>query len=71
LNDSKRELGSKVDRHARIGKGHIGLNSFKHLLNDHQLKEIPMILEIPGGETAFAEDLQLLRNLKKHKKAQT
>lgn len=71
VNDSKREFGSKVDRHARIGKGHIGLNGFKHLLNDPQLKEVPMILEIPGGEAAYAEDLQLLRTLKKQKKTQT
>lgn len=63
LNDSKRELGSKRDRHERIGKGEIGLEGFRTLLNDPDLREIPMIMEIPGGEGAYKEDLILLRSL--------
>ena len=63
LNDSKRELGSKRDRHERIGKGEIGLGGFRTLLNDPDLREIPMIMEIPGGEGAYAEDLKLLRSI--------
>ena len=61
LNDSKRELGSKRDRHKRIGKGEIGLEGFRTLLNYPDLQEIPMIKEIPGGEGAYAEGLKLLR----------
>jgi deoxyribonuclease-4 len=63
LNDSKRELGSKRDRHERIGKGEIGLAGFRALLNDPELRNIPMIMEIPGGEGAYAEDLILLRSI--------
>ena len=63
LNDSKREMGSKRDRHERIGKGEIGLAGFAGLLNDPDLRKIPMIMEIPGGEGAYAEDLILLRSL--------
>jgi deoxyribonuclease-4 len=63
LNDSKRELGSKRDRHERIGQGEIGLDGFRTLLNDPDLKGIPMIMEIPGGENAYQEDLKVLRSL--------
>ena len=63
LNDSKRELGSKRDRHERIGKGEIGSEGFRALLNDPDLRNIPMIMEIPGGEAAYKEDLILLRSL--------
>jgi deoxyribonuclease-4 len=63
LNDSKKDLGSRVDRHERIGNGKIGLNAFRILLNDHDLQKIPMILEIPGGNEAYENDLKLLRSL--------
>ena len=63
LNDSKRGLGSRVDRHARIGQGEIGTKAFRILLNDPDLRNIPMILEIPGGDQAYREDLLLLRSL--------
>jgi deoxyribonuclease-4 len=66
-NDSKKELGSRVDRHARIGEGKIGLKGFSVLLNDPDLREIPFILEIPGGEEAYREDILLLRKIIKRK----
>lgn len=50
LNDSKRELGSRVDRHEHIGKGHLGLEPFRLLLNDRRLRRVPMYLETPKGE---------------------
>ena len=50
LNDSKKPLGSRVDRHEHIGEGHIGLEAFRHLLNDKRFKKIPMYLETPKGE---------------------
>jgi deoxyribonuclease-4 len=50
LNDSKRELGSRVDRHEHIGKGHLGSRPFAHLLNDRRFCHIPMYLETPKGE---------------------
>lgn len=50
LNDSKRDLGSRVDRHAHIGKGKIGLNAFKLIMNDRRLADIPKIIETPKGK---------------------
>lgn len=47
LNDSQRELGSRVDRHAHIGDGHLGKDAFRWLLNDPRFCEIPMYLETP------------------------
>ncbi len=49
LNDSSRELGSRVDRHAHIGRGKIGLEPFRHLLSDPRFRDIPMYLETPKG----------------------
>jgi deoxyribonuclease IV len=66
-NDSERELGSRVDRHARVGEGEIGLGGFSVLVNDPDLQKIPLILEIPGGEKAYRKDIQILRKLKKRK----
>jgi deoxyribonuclease-4 len=49
LNDSKRELGSRVDRHAHIGEGRLGLEPFRLLVNDRRFRHIPMYLETPKG----------------------
>ena len=50
LNDSQKPLGSRVDRHAGIGAGHLGIEPFRHLVNDVRFTEVPMILETPKGE---------------------
>lgn len=69
LNDSKKGLGSRVDRHEHIGKGEIGLDGFRWLMNDPRFKQIPMYLETPkddGGEEGIkldAENLAVLRGL--------
>jgi deoxyribonuclease-4 len=47
LNDSKRELGARVDRHERIGCGHIGPGAFRLLVNDRRFAELPGVLELP------------------------
>ena len=64
-NDSKKGLGSHVDRHEHIGKGEIGLMGFRLLMNDKRLKNIPKILETPKDEkmTEDYENLALLRSL--------
>jgi deoxyribonuclease-4 len=49
LNDSKRPLGSRVDRHEHIGKGRLGLSPFRHLLSDRRFRNTPMYLETPKG----------------------
>ncbi len=63
INDSKKELGSRRDRHEHIGKGFIGLDGFRNIVNDRRLKKIPMILETPKGED-LAEDIENLRILR-------
>jgi deoxyribonuclease-4 len=50
LNDSKREFGSRVDRHEHIGKGELGLDAFRNLLNDRRFRSVPMYLETPKGQ---------------------
>jgi len=49
LNDSARDAGSRVDRHAHIGRGKMGLGPFRHLLNDPRFRQVPMYLETPKG----------------------
>jgi deoxyribonuclease-4 len=61
LNDSKRELGARIDRHEKIGKGKIGEETFRLLMNDKRFKDLPAILEIPGGEDAFESDIMKLK----------
>ncbi len=67
LNDSKKELGSRVDRHAHIGEGFIGLDGFTNLLNDPRFKNHPMTLETPKGNDLEKdiENLKVLRGLLK------
>ena len=62
-NDSKRELGSRVDRHHHIGMGQMGLQAFAFLLNDERLKHVPKILETPKGKD-LKEDRRNLRVLR-------
>ena len=63
LNDSKKELGSRVDRHEHIGKGLIGIDAFRFIVNDRRFENLPMILETPGGEREYKENLRVLRSL--------
>jgi deoxyribonuclease-4 len=59
LNDSLREGGSRVDRHAAIGRGRMGLEPFRWLVNDPRFRSIPMVLETPKGEES-GEDLDAI-----------
>ncbi len=63
LNDSKNDLGTRKDRHEHIGKGYIGIDGFRFLVNDKRLNHLPMILETPGGEKYYRENLKILRSL--------
>jgi len=65
FNDSKKGLGSRVDRHEHIGQGALGLNPFRFILNDARFGSIPKILETPKGdhEEMDAVNLELLRGL--------
>jgi deoxyribonuclease IV len=64
VNDSKTPLGSRVDRHAHIGEGHIGREGFRNLMNDPRMKDVPKILETPKGDD-LAEDRVNMAALKK------
>jgi deoxyribonuclease-4 len=67
LNDSRKPLGSRVDRHAHIGRGQLGLEPFRHLLNDRRLRKVPMYLETPkekeNGREMDEVNLETLRGL--------
>ena len=61
LNDSKKALGSRVDRHDSIGKGLIGMDFFRRFMQDVRFDGIPIILETPD-ESLWAEEIKLLRS---------
>ncbi|MFZ2949732.1 MAG: deoxyribonuclease IV [Desulfuromonadaceae bacterium] len=65
LNDSKKGLGSRVDRHEHIGQGELGLNPFRFILNDPRFATVPKILETPKGDNDEMDgvNLALLRGL--------
>jgi deoxyribonuclease-4 len=67
LNDSKTELGSRVDRHEHIGRGKIGLAGFRHIVNDPRFADSPGCLETPKSEDMHedVENLATLRSLVK------
>ena len=61
LNDTKKALGSRVDRHESIGLGLLGLDFFKRFMSDPRFDNIPLILETPD-EARWAEEIQLLKS---------
>ena len=66
FNDAKTGLGSRRDRHENIGKGEIGLDGFRHFVNDPRWASIPAYLETPiddHGYDRYVEDLRTLRRL--------
>ena len=64
LNDTKKEFGSRVDRHDSIGKGLLGMEFFERFMNDPRFDNMPLILETPD-ETLWAEEIKLLQSLVK------
>ncbi len=62
LNDAKPELESRVDRHESIGKGKMGIEPFRFIMNDKQFDEIPMVLETPDSKI-WPEEIKLLYSL--------
>jgi len=65
LNDSRQGLGSRVDRHAHIGKGCLGSGAFRLFLNDPRLRTVPMILETPKDEDFVTADRRNLARLRR------
>ncbi|MBT7212336.1 MAG: deoxyribonuclease IV [Candidatus Scalindua sp.] len=64
LNDSKPDLGARVDRHHSIGKGKLGVEPFRFIMNDKRFEEIPMVLETID-DTIWEEEIKLLYSLEK------
>jgi len=63
VNDSQKDLGSRIDRHTHIGEGFVGLEGFRAIVNDPRFAQIPMILETPKGDD-LAEDIANLAKLR-------
>ena len=64
INDSKKDLATRVDRHDSLGKGLMGMDTFRFILQDARFDNIPLILETPD-ETIWAEEIALLFSLMK------
>nr|WP_320190287.1 deoxyribonuclease IV [uncultured Desulfobacter sp.] len=62
LNDAKKQINSRVDRHESIGKGQLGLAAFRQIMADNRLEHIPMILETPDNDI-WAEEISLLKSM--------
>ncbi|QEP42517.1 deoxyribonuclease IV [Ectothiorhodospiraceae bacterium BW-2] len=65
LNDSKPDLGSRVDRHHSLGKGNIGLTCFRYIMQDSRFDEIPLVLETID-ESLWPAEIELLRGFAAH-----
>ena len=61
LNDSKKPLGSRVDRHDSIGKGLIGIDFFRRFMQDSRFDDMPVILETPD-DTIWRDEIKMLRS---------
>ncbi len=64
INDSKKELGTRVDRHDSLGRGLMNMDLFSFIMNDPRMDDLPLILETPD-ESLWAEEIQLLYSLQK------
>jgi len=62
LNDSKNEFNSRKDRHESIGKGQIGIEAFRYIMNSKFFEDIPMVLETPEPKN-YAKEIEILRGL--------
>jgi deoxyribonuclease-4 len=63
LNDSRRELGSRVDRHARAGEGLLGLDTFARIVNDRRFRGLPLVVETPGPLAEWKKEIARIRAL--------
>ena len=63
VNDSLNPCGAKKDRHARIGEGFLGLDTFRAVVNHPALRELPMVLETPNELPGYAKEIALLKEL--------
>ena len=64
--DSKKGQGSHVDRHEVLGKGELGIETFRRIMRDPRFDRMPLILETPDEEN-WAEEIKMLYKLEEHK----
>jgi len=62
LNDSMKDIGARVDRHMPIGKGFIGIDGFKAIMQEPRISSLPKYLETPGGPPVWKEEIALLKS---------
>jgi deoxyribonuclease-4 len=65
INDSLNNCGDRKDRHAKIGKGKIGLDAFAHIINHPKLRDLPFYLETPCDLQGYKEEIELLKGLRR------
>ena len=65
LNDSKNPMGAHKDRHEKIGQGFIGLPAIEKIINNDRIKDLPFYLETPNEVPGYAEEIALLKSLRK------
>ena len=63
LNDSKNPCGAKKDRHACLGEGYLGIETFRNVVNHPALKGKPMVLETPNELPGYEKEIALLKSL--------
>ncbi len=63
LNDSMNPIGNHKDRHQKIGKGYIGIEAFKKIINNEHLRNLPFFLETPNELQGYADEIALLKSL--------
>ena len=61
LNDSQNPLGAHKDRHAKLGEGYIGLDTFKRIVTHPELRHLPFYLETPNDLDGYAQEIQMMR----------
>lgn len=61
INDTKNPLGSRKDRHETIGNGHLGLDTFRRVINHPRLRDLPFYLETPNELPGYAKEIDLLK----------
>ena len=61
LNDAKKPLGSRVDRHENLGEGHMGMDTFKRIAQDPRFENVPMFLETPGLDSVWEREIAQMR----------
>lgn len=63
LNDSKKGMGSRLDRHEQIGDGLLGSDGISNFVNDKRFRDVPMVFETPKGEEGYAQDIAVLETV--------